>query len=451
MATTTTTTQQIRLSGENLGLGRISKNPAGSIETANSLLQKNHDIYHIFWRDVGGHNHIAHSVLSILALGGSPSDLQRAYDDGAEIQRPIPPVNLDIVKGLADPVFFRKHIGDIDQYTNFLVFFEQEIAVKGREQVLQEYVFGRAPNAETIFAQLYEGAYHPIIHLGFGVEFELPTIIAEGLAQAAVHDSAGLEAFFNETEELAAAAVASGLDRKPLNTLYDEVRVNDKIRTAARLQDGPVRVRDGVLGRAGKEIAALASQYRIKPTELERATAEMINLSAYSAGAAQRPGKKRKIDFFHMHNVNCSIFFTAFNNQSWISLEDKVRLVERKARLDLVWYAASAAAELHLEAIVNYKPTFSAGLDWKGLYDAVNKTHDDGHVAKFVRAIKNGEEVSKPFEEGEGSDHLPVKGESWFKLAQMAYDTTYNQEVDDKWIWGVGYDPLWAKIPALEE
>jgi hypothetical protein len=33
---------------------------------------------------------------------------------------------------------------------------------------------------------------------------------------------------------------------------------------------------------------------------------------------------------------------------------------------------------------------FSADMGWKELYAAVNKEHDDGHVAKMIRALKNG-------------------------------------------------------------
>ena len=81
---------------------------------------------------------------------------------------------------------------------------------------------------------------------------------------------------------------------------------------------------------------------------LQRATAEAINLAAYSAGGAHRAGKARRVDCFHMHNVNASIF-TAFNRLPWLSLADKVRLIERKARLNLGWYAASSAPELRVE------------------------------------------------------------------------------------------------------
>jgi hypothetical protein len=39
-------------------------------------------------------------------------------------------------------------------------------------------VFDRSKVAEKMLARLYEGAYHPIIHLGLGIEFQQPGIIA---------------------------------------------------------------------------------------------------------------------------------------------------------------------------------------------------------------------------------------------------------------------------------
>ena len=161
MSATTTTAEasRVRLSPEHLGIAHITDSPEGSLETVERLLQKNHDDYHVYWRDVGGHNHISHSVLSVLALGGGPVQLQRAYDDGIEIQRPTPPLYQHIVQELGDPDKFLAKIGQIDQYTNFLLFFEQQIEAKGWKAVVQEYLFSRTPVAEKLFAQLCEGAF----------------------------------------------------------------------------------------------------------------------------------------------------------------------------------------------------------------------------------------------------------------------------------------------------
>ena len=117
---------------------------------------------------------------------------------------------------------------------------------------------------------------------------------------------------------------------------------------------------------------------------------------------------------------------------------------------DLVWYATCGAAELHIEDADNYAGTSSANMDWAALFSVINKMRDDGHVAKYVRALKNGEEVSKSFEHGEGAGNLPVKGATWLKLARMAYDSTVNLPQDDKWLMFAGFDQAWEKVPFRE-
>jgi hypothetical protein len=457
------TAADFRLSSENLGLGRIDANPPGSTDVTSSLLQKNHEKWHMYFRDVAGHNHIPHAVLSTLAMGGSPKELRRAYDDGEAIQRPMLQLDPEIVKDMSDSFKFLERMQVQDQYPNFLAFFEQEIATKGSWQaVVNEYCFSRTPQSDFMMAQLYEGLFHPIIHLGFGIEFGLPGLVAEGLAQAASHDTMYIDVFFQRAERLAQKGT---LTSKPLVQLYRQIRANDSIRTAARLPDGPWKVRDGVLGRAMEDIIQVAAQFQVKPTEqdVERATAEMISCAAWTCGGVHKPGKERKIDFFLMHNVTSSLSFTVLCRQPWIRLEDKARLIEYKARLDLVWYAASAAPEVLDENFLNYEPTVSKGMDWRQMYHALNQHHDDGHVAKFVRALKNGEEVTLPFEQkqangaGDGhingaADFLPVKGNMWFKIAQICYDSTHMYvDGQKKWVWGAGFDPMWKEVQDCEK
>lgn len=436
----------IRLSPSNVGLVRVADIPSGSVEECNRLLQQNHEIYHMFFRDTAGHNHIVHSLLTILALGASPQDLQDRYDDGVPIQRAIPDVDHALVENLADAETFYNTLGQITQYHTFLEFFKREIAAKGWKEVLQEYVFARTKIADAMLARMYEGAYHPIIHLGLGIEFQQPAIVAEALAQAAAHDDSHIGTLFRNAE--AEAAIAYPVAKpKPLIMLIHEVRANDAIRTAPRWTDFGYKMRDGVVGRAGEEMASVAAQFRIRKEEgeLERRTAEMISTCAYFAGAAQHEGRKRKIDFFYMHNVTSSIFFTVLIRQDWIKLEDRVRLVEWKARLDLAWYAVSGCAPLDGKAISGYSNPESDGLEWAALFSAVNKEHDDGHAAKFIRALKNGEDVAKQFEQGEWEAYFPMKGDMWLKLARMCQDTTKGLPTDLKWVPFTGFEQPWKR------
>ena len=324
---------QVRLSPEHLGIYYGTDHSTTTLEVASQLLQRNHDDHHMFWRDAAGHNHTVHNVLTKLALGASPSELKLSFEDNLPGQRPKPDLDNQIVREMLDEGKFYKRLGQIDQYTNFLVFFEQQIEKKGWRAVINEYCFSRTRNADALLARLYDGAFHPIIHLGLGVEFEQPSIVAEALAQAATDKTVGIEVFFLNSEKEALES-DHAKPSKSLVELLHEARANDTIRCAAHWDDFNVaKMRVGVLGRAGQEITTLASKFRVEPEAVEQRTAEMISCCAYFAGAAQRPGKARKIDFFYMHDVTSSIFLTVLIKQPWISIENKVRLVEWKSRM----------------------------------------------------------------------------------------------------------------------
>lgn len=446
-------TEGLQLNSKDAGLARLSAPLPQSEDVTAKLLLKNHLSWHMFFRDIGGHNHLPHAILTTFAMGGSPEQLARAYTDGVPCQRLLPPVDPEVVEEMKDPTKFKAYAQQLSQYSNFLAFFEDKIAEKNGDWriVVTDTCFTRTPLADFMLAQLLEGVYHPIIHLGFGVEFNLRGLIAEGLAQAASHDPVHLEPYFLKCEKL----VQTGSVRKsPLFELYHKIRENDTIRTAPRVPDGPWRVRDGVLGRAMDEMVAVAAQFQVEPTEeaVDRATAEVASCAAWSCAASCfKAGREPKMDFFMMHSVTSSIFSTVFARQPWISIENKARLLEWKARLDLVYYAAAAAPALHDENFLQYKPTLSSGMDWHKLYEVINEHHDDGHVAKFVRAVKNGEDITRPFEKDvEFAKTLPVKGENWLTIAQMCYDFTANYvEAEKKWVWGVGFDLMWNKVPAF--
>ena len=89
-----------------------------------------------------------------------------------------------------------------------------------------------------------------------------------------------------------------------------------------------------------------------------------------------------------MHNVTSSIFLTILIQQFWISTANKARPVEWKCRLDLVWYVSCGRPELDGSDISEYEGGPADGMVQDKLYKTINAMHDDGHVAKFVRALK---------------------------------------------------------------
>lgn len=166
----------------------ISRSDAAT-KKASELLQQNHDQHHIFFNSSGFHNHIAHHLLTIWALNASPDDLQRGYDTNRSYQRPSKKPQTSIVEELHDPKKFKKYLGPDRYYNDFLEFFQERIKEEGWQSVLNKYVFAGDERADDMLVRMFAGFLHPLIHLGFGVEFSQPAIIAEALAQAACHDN----------------------------------------------------------------------------------------------------------------------------------------------------------------------------------------------------------------------------------------------------------------------
>ena len=118
------------------------------------------------------------------------------------------------------------------------------------------------------------GLLHPLIHLGFGLEFDQPAIVAQALAQAAVHDDSLGRDFFLRAEKLAGGIGKTG--SKSLRQLLEEIRKDETLSRSARTTDAN-KIRDGVLTRAPQEMLRYAAQYTVSEDQLEERLADMMN------------------------------------------------------------------------------------------------------------------------------------------------------------------------------
>ncbi|KAL2394054.1 Baeyer-Villiger monooxygenase dmxR6 [Exophiala dermatitidis] len=431
------TAAHVELDPANAGVYHVPDIKAESSNIGSRLLQENHDKYHMYFNRSGFHNHIAHHLLTIYALGATPEEIQQAFDNNKTYQRPQYPVEKQNVQTMSDPEQFRKFLGKEQYFHDFEIFFRQEIEHKGWEAVLNEHVFAKTEHADRMLGRMFAGFLHPLIHLGFGIEFRQPAIIVEALAQSAIHDG-WTGNYLHAAEDAARQSKSS----KSLVQLIHESTKNEKLRTSAHWDDGN-KLRDGVFVRASDEMVALAAQWTVQPDQLEKKTAEMINAAVYFTGAAQRPTKEIKFDFFFMHCVNCSIFFSAFITQPWLSVENKCRLLEWKGRLDLAMYVSRGCPELLMDEIKDYKPR-KPDDGWAEIIQRVDKFPDDGHASKLIRALANGEQVCRDFKD-EPDDVFPIKGNMWLQLGHMAIDSVEASEPN--WVRSTGFDEAWEKIP----
>ena len=204
---------------------------------------------------------------------------------------------------------------------------------------------------------------------------------------------------------------------------------------------------DKILAEAPEKLCEIAAKWRVDEKDLDEKTAEMIEANVYLTGAAQRPEKEVKLDFFFMHSVNASLFFSAFNKQTWLSLENKVRLLEWKGRIDLLTYASRLAPKLDPDETLNYKPR-KDGMTWASLIERVNRLkYDDGHIAKLVRAPAHGSQVCAPYQDQtELFTRFPLNERAFLQIANMAIDTTMDPILPRRWVRGAGGERNWKNF-----
>lgn len=163
-----------------------------STEALCDILKDSNRRWHLYFDpDYRPHNHAHHAALALWALGADDEILRKAYVINCKylIKRYDSPGAITV-----DNVY--DHLGDPDYYSAYVDFFNEIIRADGVSAALDRYLFSiganfvpgkNADQQPQMLDRLFDGIIHPIIHVGYGLEFGLPGIVAEGLAWTAVH------------------------------------------------------------------------------------------------------------------------------------------------------------------------------------------------------------------------------------------------------------------------
>ena len=165
----------------------------------------------------------------------------------------------------------------------------------------------------------------------------------------------------------------------------------------------------------------------------------------YFTAAAQRPPHQVKFDFYYMHCVTSSIFFSNFlsSANAFLPPATKRRLFEWKVWNDIVMYASRHSPTLLLSEITDYKP--KADSDWDKIILRVNKLKDDGHASKVIRALASGQRSCQPYEDKPG---FVIKGDAWRRIGHMAIDSV--EAGEPHWTRSCGFDQAWEDVPLRD-
>lgn len=382
-----------------------------------------------------------HYLLALYDFGASASLLKTTYDREQYYQRPPPEVHEKVLQDLSDESKWDEFIGKAEYYSDFLAFFTKEIKELGWQETVHKWLFRGTPVTERLFANIHAGLYHTLIHVGYGIEFQLPAVIAEGLAQFATTDLYIGDALL-DIEKAAKESDPERENSKTLVELVDEIYNNSTISKAAQWED-PNKYK-AVIARASKELARVALQWRCKPENLIEKAAEASNGGALLCVAATRPDKATHFDFFLMHCLTSTIFLHVLIEQEWIPTEAKCRMLGWKVWSDLLSYASRGAPKLYTDEVQNYIPKVSSkGNPWLDIIDRVLIYEDKtaGHGVKVVRALAHGERVCRPYV---GKPGFVMEGDMWWKAAAMLMD--YLEEGGTEYVFSVGFEEAWKDV-----
>lgn len=109
---------------------------------------------------------------------------------------------------------------------------------------------------------------------GYGLEYNQPAIIAEALAQAAIHNNDLMVEYFHGFDSISSSAPVE--DMKTFHQILKECRDDERLRNSVKLSDR--QAIKGLLSRAKDEMCRVASQWVVKEEkDIKRMTAEVVN------------------------------------------------------------------------------------------------------------------------------------------------------------------------------
>jgi len=400
-------------------------------EALAECLKDNYEHNHIlFDLKSGFHNHLTHHLIAAFALGASADRLKAIHQYQSRFELPIRPAHGDVES--FDP---EQHWGNDEYYNDYLRYFTRVIEERdggNGTRTVERWMFEEEMGRRAQFyARCLSGAYHPFIHLGYGLEFELNSMIAEGLAQAAVHS--------NSVASLMADGGENGCGSKSAKEVALAVSEDSELANKVHFEDNPklkaLLSRDG-----GPILRQHASEWSCPVNQVYEKAHELQQLAIAVFGGAVHPDKQVKFDFFLMHAVTSSVFLPVFVRS--LHPEHAARLLRDKMTVDLAYFISRGRPKLNLDQLLTY--SCQSGLDgnenpWFGIWDAVlNHTkYQDEHIIKTIRALSYADQCHH--------DIGFLKQESYLGIARMVIDNITSSEDWDRN--GLGFDESWRHVP----
>ncbi|KAJ7155099.1 hypothetical protein C8R46DRAFT_960243 [Mycena filopes] len=364
------------------------------------LLRKNFTDHHCFWNDQQFTNHLSHHLLSLHDLGAPAKWIQEVYRQEAVKQKPLFPNGAPADKTTEiNESNWTKSLGKeyAHMYPHYLAFFVAEINKDGVAGVLERYVFSPTANENgaLMLTRFVGRVLHPMIDVGFGIEFGQDYMVAQGLAQAA-----STEPDASSVMDLPAGIL--GIKSGPSTTLLALLReVYDSPKLAPLpYESGPLTPDRFVewMHTNPERDAAIRHIYAKWTFNIEDGedfdvkVEECMWQATLLLGATSKAGRKPRMDFFFMHLLTASLALRV--------VVDAIRAPVHKAQL-LQAYVRTATLYLVLRGRPRIDPalvmSYSAsaappkspaghGSPWLAILNNA-MLHGEAHVIKSIRTL----------------------------------------------------------------
>ncbi|KAG6834242.1 hypothetical protein H0H93_010978, partial [Arthromyces matolae] len=269
-------------------------------------------------------------------------------------------------------------------YSAYLAFFTDLIREVGVAPAIEQYIFAKDANIDAsankkpdMFNRFLSGLIHPLIHTGYGLEFGLPGIVAEGLAQTAVHSddaSPGIpDDFFkypssNVVEDVVSRVKtalhvspfegqATGARKGPhVFTVVDRILKDPEL---GKVQDTGSGMFIFTMKNHASQIIKHMEDWQVdgtNPHDVERKVQELSWLNSVIFGVGGwSEDKPFNADFFHMHLVTSSLFLGTL--VSYLKPSSQEHLLRGYLLVSLGWWISRGRPSLHISSF--YKSTSS--------------------------------------------------------------------------------------------
>ncbi|KAL0570873.1 hypothetical protein V5O48_011084 [Marasmius crinis-equi] len=380
-----------------------------STEALKAVLRDNHERYHVFFNDKGFHNHLAHRAIAVWALGGSKDVIRKTFEVDSKIQRP----RFDSPEKITRDNF-GEHLGDEKYYDSYVDYFLQCLRNKSAVDVLEEHVFSPSMNVHSgggpgedlqMLCRFVDGLVHPMIHVGYGIEFGLPGILAEGLSQTALHGAflsrvvpPSLFAS-NPSDDSQDISIGTGTASLHAFSVLARIMKDDTIRLPAvpdtyrealgYIMENHSSIILKLIAEWSQFDASDAKLLQQKVKELMWTNALLYGVSGYCSGKVDGTFNA---DFFVMHLVTSSIFLPTLVLslkpasgklllRAYFAVSLATWIARGKSKLDVAGFFSSPMPVMNLSG--SGSPT---GNPWYGIIDH-SLEHWDDHLVKTQRAL----------------------------------------------------------------